>query len=80
MIFDADDEDSLQSKLATRATCEEGLDLYFERRFAEAAMKFNQVCEASPDPAPQLYLKNAAHFLGSGAPPDWDGVETMTEK
>ena len=80
-IFDADEEDALQSKLTTRATFEEGLDLYFERRFAEAAMKFNEVAEISPhDHAHQLYLKRAAHFLGNGAPPDWDGVETMNAK
>ena len=47
-LFDADGDATLQGKLETKQTFEEGLDLYFERRFAEAAMKFNQASEACP--------------------------------
>ena len=80
-VFGADPEPVRDKKAETNKGFQEGLDLYFEKRFAEAAMKFNAALEVSPDDkAFQLYLKRAAHFLGAGAPADWTGVEMMSGK
>ena len=75
-IFDADGEGEFLKKLETKAPFEEGLVLYYERKFAEAAVKFDLASRARPDDVPsKLYLKRAAHFLGNGTPEDWSGVE-----
>jgi two-component system sensor histidine kinase ChiS len=80
-VFDADPEPVREKKAETNEGFQEGLDLYFEKRFAEAAVKFSAAKDASPDDkAFQLYLKRAAYFLGQGAPEDWTGVEMMSEK
>lgn len=70
----------MQQKLETRVEFEDGLTLYYERHFAEAAVKFDMASKTNPnDVAHKLYLKRAAHFLGNGVPQDWDGVETLTD-
>ena len=76
-IFDGDGEQEFERKIKTRPTFEEGLSLYYEKKFAEAAVRFEQVSRAHPnDVAYSLYLKRAVHLLGNGAPPDWTGVES----
>jgi two-component system sensor histidine kinase ChiS len=80
-VFDADPEPLKEKKLETNPGFQQGLELYFQKRFAEAAVKFNVALEALPeDKAYQLYLKRAARYLGQGVPEGWTGVETMTEK
>jgi len=75
-IFDADGEGEFLKKIETKEVFEEGLSLYYEKQFAEAAVKFNLASRACPDDvACKLYLKRAAYFLGNGAPADWTGVE-----
>lgn len=65
-------------KAATRAQFEKGLDLYFQRRFAEASVDFSKVLEANPaDRAAQIYLQRAARYMVEGVPEDWDGVEVI---
>lgn len=80
-IFDGDDDDSRQRKLDTRADFVDALALYYDQRFAEAALKLDAVTRASPDdPLYRLYLQRAAQFLATGAPPGWTGVEQMSSK
>lgn len=65
-------------KSATRAQFEKGLDLYYQRRFAEASVEFSQVLEANPaDRAARIYLQRAARYMVAGVPHDWDGVEVV---
>lgn len=67
--------------MKTKADFEAGLHLYQDKKFAEASVKFNHVLEQDPqDKAARLYLQRAAHFMVHGVPPDWAGVETLTEK
>jgi class 3 adenylate cyclase/ActR/RegA family two-component response regulator len=81
-IFDGDESVERDRKLATKTAFEEGLALYYEKRFAEAAVKFDAVSRASPDDKTyKLYLQRAAQYLGSGgAPADWTGAEIMSSK
>jgi hypothetical protein len=75
-IFDADGEGDFVRKIDTQAMFEDGLNLYYERKFAEAAVKFDLASRGNPeDVASKLYLKRAAHYLGNGAPENWTGVE-----
>lgn len=68
-------------KMETQTMFEEGLHLYYSRKFAEASVKFNDVLKFNPhDRAARLYLERSAHFMIAGVPQDWMGIETMNEK
>jgi len=80
-IFDADAASLRELKAETKEGFEKGLELYYEREFAEAAVRFKRVLEVLPEEhAFQLYLERSAHYLGNGTSPDWTGVEMMADK
>ena len=75
-IFDGDPETVVKLKKDTKISFEEGLGLYYERKFAEASVRFNQVLEKNPeDKAALIYLKRCASYMVQGVPADWTGVE-----
>lgn len=79
-ICDGDSEETIQLKLKTKHTFEEGLRLYHQRKFAESSVKFNKVIEMNPkDRAARLYLDRSAGHLVQGVPEDWQGVVTVGE-
>ncbi|MBW8010420.1 MAG: response regulator [Chloroflexi bacterium] len=80
-VFDCDTDEMVELKLRTKDDFEEGLHLYYDKKFAEASVKFNRVLELNPeDIAARIYLERAAHFMVHGVPSDWVGVEALTEK
>ena len=80
-IFDGDPLEIMQLKLDTQTDFEKGLLHYHSQEFTEAKAHFEQVLNCNPDDkAAQLYLKRAIHFMAYGVPPDWEGVEALTEK
>lgn len=80
-ILDGAQETMKELKLLTKPDFEEGLHLYHDRRFAEASVRFNRVLNQNPqDKAAQIHLRRAAHLMVHGVPPNWTGVETLTEK
>lgn len=59
----------------------EGLCLYYDRKFAEASVQFNQVIQKNPeDKAAYMYLKRSAAYMIQGVLEGWNGVETLLEK
>jgi two-component system sensor histidine kinase ChiS len=75
-IFDGDPENVVTLKKETKGGFEEGLGLYYDRKFAEASVRFNQVLEKNPeDKAALIYLKRCASYMIQGVPADWTGVE-----
>ena len=79
--FNGDTPEVAAQKLETRADFENGLTLYFNRTFAEAAAVFNQVLQQSPeDHAARLFLHKASKHIVDGVSADWTGVEVMTFK
>ena len=77
-IFDGDPEAVAQLKKDTKESFEAGLGLYYERKFAEASVRFNQVMEKNPaDKAALIYLKRCASYMVQGVPADWTGVEDL---
>ena len=44
-IFDGDLETVLKLKKETKVTFEEGFGLFYERKFAKAIVRFNQILE-----------------------------------
>jgi DNA-binding response OmpR family regulator len=54
---------------------------YYDRKFSESSVKFNQVLEKHPeDRAARIYLKRSANYMVNGVPDDWTGVEVLSHK
>ncbi len=80
-VFDGDPPAVVELKEQTKDDFEEGLCLYYGRKFSEASVKFNQVLEKNPeDRAARIYLKRSANYMVNGVPEDWTGVEVLTQK
>jgi len=80
-VFDGDPPECLDLKKETKSPFEEGLCLYYDRKFAEASVQFNQVVRQNPgDKAARIYLERSAAYMVQGVPEDWTGVETLTTK
>jgi len=59
----------------------EGLNLYKQRKFAEALARFNTALKFEPGDGPtKLYISRCLELSKDPPPPDWDGVFTMTTK
>jgi two-component system sensor histidine kinase ChiS len=79
-VFDGDLDDEIAAvKRATRADFEEGLRLYYARKFAQAGECFQRVLARTDDRAAQLYARRAHENLVQGTPPDWLGIEVLSE-
>ena len=80
-VFDGDMPEQMEQKLNTKAHFEEGLSLYYNKKFARACVKFDEVLRGHKnDKAAQFYLERAAHFMVHGIPANWTGVEVLKEK
>ena len=80
-VFDSDPQPVVKLKEQTKDDFEQGLCLYYDRKFSEASVKFNQVLEKHPeDRAARIYLKRSANYMVNGVPDDWTGVEILTQK
>ena len=80
-VFDGDQPAVIELKEQTKSDFEQGLCLYYDRKFSEASVKFNQVLEKHPeDRAARIYLKRSANYMVNGVPDDWTGVEILTQK
>ena len=54
------------------------MDLYFERRWAEAARLFEEIQRHSPDDEPcRMRIEECRHLLENPPPSDWNGVTVM---
>jgi two-component system sensor histidine kinase ChiS len=80
-VFDGDPPSVIDLKEQTKDDFEQGLCLYYDRKFSEASVKFNQVLEKHPqDRAARIYLKRSANYMVNGVPEDWTGVEVLSQK
>lgn len=80
-IFDGDPKPMVKLKEQTKAGFEEGILLYYERKFSEASVLFNQVLQKNPeDKASRIYLKRSANYMVNGVPDEWTGVELLGKK
>ena len=80
-VFDSDPPEIIELKEQTKNDFEQGLRLYYDRKFSEASVQFNRVLEKHPgDRAARIYLKRSANYMVNGVPEDWTGVEILTQK
>ncbi len=80
-VLDGYPEDQKKLKIKTGESFNKGLDLYYSRDFAEAAVYFNNVLkENSKDKAAQIYRERSAAFMVNQPPSEWDGIEALDMK
>lgn len=80
-VLDAENENVKALRLKTYADFQSGLELYFQRKFAEAAVKFYAVHEVDlEDKAAIYYLKKVSTYLCQQVPEDWNGCEIIETK
>jgi two-component system sensor histidine kinase ChiS len=80
-VFDGDPKAVAELKDLTKTSFEEGLSLYYDKRFSEASVQFNQVLgKNAEDKAARIYLERSANYMVKGVPDDWTGIETLTKK
>ena len=80
-VFDSDPPEMLRNKQKTKPDFERGLDYYYQRQFAEAGVKFNNVLKKNPeDEVARIHMKRAGRYMADGVPADWSGVELLQVK
>jgi two-component system sensor histidine kinase ChiS len=80
-ILSAEPDEISEKKNASKSFFEEGLQLYFNKKFAEASVAFTQSLKAFPnDKAALHYLQESAHYMLTGVPEEWDGTDTLLQK
>jgi two-component system sensor histidine kinase ChiS len=80
-IYDGDLGQILELKLSTKADFEEGVQRYFAKEFAEAAVCFKKVLRLNDtDKTAKLYLERSAQFMVHGVPENWEGIEALENK
>jgi two-component system sensor histidine kinase ChiS len=80
-VFEGDPAESAQLKRQTRADFETGLQHFKDGEFTLAQQAFTRVLSAHPqDPAALYYRKQSEFYCAHAPPPDWDGIEVLTEK
>ncbi|MFN3412380.1 MAG: tetratricopeptide repeat protein [Exilispira sp.] len=59
----------------------EGIELYFNKDFKNAAIKFQKALEIDPDDGPsKLQYLRCVEYIKNPPPESWDGVFTMVTK
>lgn len=76
-LIDPREKEIASKTMQTKADFEQGLELFFEKRFAEACVKFNEVLKINPEDKPaKIYLERSAFYIVHGIPSDWYIIQT----
>jgi len=79
--YDGDGDAIVELKKATLTSFNEGMEYYFNKDFAMAAVGFQQVIRKnSDDVTAKLFLQKSGQYIATGVPQDWDGIEVMNSK
>ncbi|MCL6265488.1 tetratricopeptide repeat protein [Flagellimonas myxillae] len=79
--IDGDSVESISLKLKTKKDYDEGVKLFFDQQFEEAAKLFEKVLAQNPEDTVAVYFQNKANIYAiSGAPGNWQSVTVMHEK
>jgi class 3 adenylate cyclase len=71
----------LKHKLETLNTFNKGMELYFNKEFAMAAVTFQEILKQNRDDlTAKLFLNRAAHLITQEIGDDWKGVQSVTSK
>lgn len=79
--INGDNATLLKHKLQTLSTFEKGMNLYFTREFAMAAVTFQQIVKKEKtDSAAKLFLNRSAHMITQEIDDDWKGIASISSK
>ena len=79
--FSGNMQQDLDHKLTTLALFNDGIEYYVTKSFDKAGDAFKRIIEIHPgDLTAKLFLNNANHYMQSGVPENWAGVEEMLFK
>lgn len=79
--FDGDEPRAVEWKQKALADFEQGLALYYQRAFHDAAEAFNRALKKNPDDLPsRLFLYKSVDLIEEGVAEDWTGVEVIVFK
>lgn len=79
--IDGDSVESISLKLKTLSNYNNGVSLFFDYQFIEAAKTFKKVLTKNPnDQVTQYFHQQAKKYAKSGAPKDWQSVTVMNQK
>ncbi|MFC4723431.1 adenylate/guanylate cyclase domain-containing protein [Geojedonia litorea] len=79
--IDGDDPNLLKHKLTTLKLFKKGMDLYFNKEFAMAAVTFQKIFKKHTDDLPaKLFLNKSAHLITQEIGNDWQGVALIDTK
>lgn len=79
--IDGDDGGLLDHKLNSMHVFERGMDLFFKREFAMAAVTFQEVLKMNTkDHTAKLFLNRAAQLITEEIGDDWKGIVAMDKK
>lgn len=79
--YDGDSETEHHSKATTTEQHERALNLYHQKKFAQALEAWDHAIEVCPDdPVLLRFQESCRRHLIEGVPEEWSGVEEMMEK
>lgn len=79
--IDGDEKVLLNHKLNNMMIFEEGMDFYFKKEFAMAAVTFQKILKKNKNHFPaKLFLNRSAHLITQEINEDWEGIEAMNSK
>jgi two-component system sensor histidine kinase ChiS len=72
---------ALRHKIDLAAEFQEGLNLYYNKSFDEASVRFGRVLKSNPeDRAATLYRERCANLMLRPPPDQWNGIEIFETK
>lgn len=79
--INGDNSSLLKHKLKTLDIFDKGMNLYFDKEFAMAAVTFQQIVKLDRnDHTAKLFLNRSAHLITQEIGDDWKGVESVKTK
>ena len=80
-LLEGNNSNLCRIKLDTKEEFENGLELFYQKEFEEASVRFRHVLDVNPDDlAATLYRERAAGFMSHEPPEEWDGTERLMNK
>jgi len=80
-VFDADEESLRAAKRATVTQFDEGIELFYQQRFAQAAERFTAcLVRDARDGAAARHLERCQHYQRVGWGERWDGYTRLEDK
>jgi two-component system sensor histidine kinase ChiS len=80
-IIDSEPEEVREKKIILQPTFDQAIEAYYQKQFQHASQLFEHILQQLPiDKAASFYLERCEHYITQGTPPDWEGIEALSQK